>query len=303
MILVKGRRTGETVSWFGRNPAQSNQYCLYCGIFVGQEATVPSDKEHLIGRNFVPTGVLDGNNFNFIFRACRECNGRKANAERHLSSVTLVNSPGRAGDEKVDTLARRKATRDFHPHKKGVPVGSATNSHSVKFTSGGTANIEFELKSPPQVDAQAARLLAFNQIQALFALVTTEDYRIPEKTRLLSSANFLYFGHYPHRDWGNPHLIEIAKRTERWSCPAYVDTGQGYFKASLKRGSDAQGWFWALEWNQHLRVVGAIFRKNETPEIFEALPSLGWKLLPNGLDRIRAEIPLAEEADHLFSIP
>ncbi len=78
MILVHGRLTGETVSWFNRNPAQSNQYCLYCGVLVGTGATVLSDKEHFIGRNFVPTGALGSGSFNFIFRSCRECNGRKA---------------------------------------------------------------------------------------------------------------------------------------------------------------------------------------------------------------------------------
>ena len=46
--------------------------------------------------------------FNFIFRACRECNACKAHAERHVSSVTLFNSPGRQDDERAQEAALRK---------------------------------------------------------------------------------------------------------------------------------------------------------------------------------------------------
>jgi 5-methylcytosine-specific restriction endonuclease McrA len=82
MMSVHGRLTGETVSWFNKNPAYSNQHCLYCGSPVGERATIVSDEEHLIGRNFVPTGTLRGGGFNFIFRSCRECNGRKGDLWR-----------------------------------------------------------------------------------------------------------------------------------------------------------------------------------------------------------------------------
>lgn len=299
MILVHGRLTGETVSWFNRKPAQSNQHCLYCGVLVGKGATVLSNKEHLIGKNFVPTGSLGSGSFNFIFRSCRECNSRKGSAERHVSSVTLVNSPGRVNDERVDAVAKRKATRDFHPDKKGVPLGQATDNHSVEFRYG-TLSMKFGLTSPPQVNLPAAQLLAFNHIQALFALVTTEDCRVPEKMRLLPQVQFRYFGHYGYQDWGNPHLITLAKRTDRWSCRANISAADGYFRAILKR-SEGQGWFWALEWNRYLRVVGAIVQENESAELFEALPNVEWKPLPNGSGRFRAETPLVEEADHLFS--
>ncbi|MCY1211229.1 hypothetical protein D3C86_1823210 [compost metagenome] len=64
---------------------------------------------------------MDGQ-FNFIFRACVECNQRKAIAERHVSSVTLFNTPARAKGEYVDMEALRKASNDYHPRKKGVLV-------------------------------------------------------------------------------------------------------------------------------------------------------------------------------------
>ena len=100
-----GRLTGNMVSWHHYNPELSNACCLYCGQLVTGTDAVQSDKEHLIARNFVPLGSMDGHPFNFIFRACRACNARKAAAERHVSSITLFNSPGRATDSRANTAA------------------------------------------------------------------------------------------------------------------------------------------------------------------------------------------------------
>ena len=119
--------------------------------------------------------------------------------------------------------------------------------------------MKFGLTAPPQVNLASAQLLAFNHIQALFAPVTTEDYRVPEKMRLLPHTQFRYFGHYVYQDWGNPHLIEVAMRVDRWSCPANIIAADGYFRVILKHSED-HGWFWALEWNRYLKVVGAIVR-------------------------------------------
>ena len=180
---MRGRLTDKTVSWYDRKPTWSNQHCPYCGVLVADGAIVRSDKEHLIARNFVPTGALGSGSFNFIFRSCRECNGRKARAERHVSSVTLVNSPGRANDERANEAASRKAIKDFHPDKQGIPIGKATDDYFMEFTHG-ALSINFDLTSPAQANRAAAQLLAFHHIQALFALVTTEDYRVPEKMHL-----------------------------------------------------------------------------------------------------------------------
>jgi hypothetical protein len=120
-----GKLTGETISWYAREPDFSNACCLYCGRPVSGQDAVPSDKEHLIARNFVPQGTMGGHQFNFIFRACRTCNARKANAERHVSSVTLFNSPARSVDPRAEAAASRKGKSDFHPSKKGVLVQHA----------------------------------------------------------------------------------------------------------------------------------------------------------------------------------
>src|SRR5450830_276958 len=130
--VSKGRITGQTISWFANNLARSNAHCLYCGLELRPPAGVSSDKEHLIGRNFVPTGTMDGQSFQFLFRACRSCNGRKAEAERHISSITLVNGPGWKTDPKALNAAQRKSAGDFHPTKRGVRIKDAHEQMEFK---------------------------------------------------------------------------------------------------------------------------------------------------------------------------
>lgn len=86
-----GKLTGKTVGWYHDADDRSNRHCLYCGRDVTKASSISWNKEHLIGRSFVPTGTMGVTTFNFIFRACEECNARKAVAQRHLSSVTLIN--------------------------------------------------------------------------------------------------------------------------------------------------------------------------------------------------------------------
>ena len=87
-------------------------------------------REHLIGREFVPAGAFDGGRkFNFIFRTCEHCNGKKAEFERHVSSVTLFRSPARAEDERIDARAARTrigATPNYGKLAIARPTGPAT---------------------------------------------------------------------------------------------------------------------------------------------------------------------------------
>ena len=52
----------------------NNISCPYCGVMLTCETT---DKEHVIGRRFVPKGKLNGN-WNLVVNACRTCSGIKA---------------------------------------------------------------------------------------------------------------------------------------------------------------------------------------------------------------------------------
>lgn len=292
-----GRLTGETISWFHRERRLSNQHCLYCGAALGLGATTKSDKEHWIGRNFVPTGTMGNQAFNFLFRACTECNARKAVAERHISSVTLINGPGRHEDTRAAAVAGRKEARDFHPDKPGVAMGKSHDHHSINLALG-AASISIRLVSPPRANHDAVIELALNHVQALFSLITSEDYLDAAKMRLLPARQVVVFGAYGRSDWGNPRLVELSKRVQAWECLANVTSADGYFRATMRR-HEIQGWFWALEWNKFLRVVGAIVG-NQIP-LFENLPDEEWRLMPDGKRRFKAEMPLADGDDVLFA--
>lgn len=288
-----GRKTGETISWYTTSLDGSNACCIYCGIFLRGTNPPESDKEHLIARNFVPKGTMDGQPFNFLFRTCRSCNARKASAERHVSSVTLFNSPGRFDNSKVNEDAIRKGEGDFHPNKQGVLIQNA-HEHTSITTSFGPMSIKFGMVAPPQPDRDKVGEVAFSHIQGLFTLICTEDYLDPQKMRLLPQKEFIWYDYYTHNDWGNPQAVEIANRVRNWDCFANIESAQGYFKA-IMRCSD-EGWFWALEWNRQLRLLGGIGR--ERMKLFEGLPSEDWT--PNPQRRQRRNVALDIKDDHLF---
>lgn len=293
-------REVQPVIWFRRSKAQSNQHCLYCGVHVGVGSEIDSNCEHLVGKNFVPKGAFDGGHkFNFTFRACTPCNSEKAELERHVSSVTLFTSPARGENEDVNAHALHKAERDYHPDKQGVLVKDAGGQHNIRvnqFLSVGFA-------SPPQLNARYVNRLAMHHVQGLFALITSSDPRDPQKTRLLPPDQCWVLGAYHCRDWGNPQLLEVMKRSANWSCRANVSTADGYFRAVMKRDEEwNSGWFWALEWNKSVRVCGAIALAGQRPSLLADLPDTGWRVLKaekGGVIRMREEVPISEEQDLL----
>lgn len=305
MVGIYRYQENQPISWFDRNPSRSNQYCLYCGCFVGNGASAKSNKEHLIGRDFVPTGEFgDGTQFNFIFRSCASCNNQKSEAERHVSSVTLFNSPARALSSTHDRIAQHKGKSDYHPYKKGVPVKYSGDKFSLHSTFG-PAQISFGLSGPPQLYAKFTEFLAFKHIQGLFSLITSKDPCTAAGTMLLSGQYFSIYEYYIYRDWGNPQLVEIMNRARKIPCYANIETANGFFKAIMRKDKCyTDEWFWALEWNKSLRVVGAISSRIQMPCIFKNLPSLGWTNIcgENGHEiRLREERAIDSESDTLFS--
>ena len=292
-----GRLTGKTVSWYERSGRLSNRVCLYCDVAVGGETDTPSNKEHLIGRNFVPLGSMGSDAFNFLFRSCVACNARKAVAERHISSVTLINGPGRFQDPRAASAAERKATNDFHPDKPGVVMGKAQDALTIASNHRGLS-MAIGFTGPPRANDDAVAELALRHIQGLFSLLTTDDFRDLSTVRLLPARQVKLLGAYGRGDWGHPHLLEATRRTHAWPCHANIISADGYFKATMRR-HDTQGWFWALEWNKFLRVVGGIALGEM--ELFESLPDEKWFRIPGSGDRAREEIPLADDADVLFA--
>lgn len=300
---VYGFRPNQPTVWFHKKLEHSNRYCLYC-LRDLRDVDVGSDKEHLIGREFVPTGTLGGSAFNLIFRGCVRCNDRKGNLERHVSTLTLLMSPAREESKEIDELAVRKAEKDFHPHRKGSAVKDAHGQHDVAFKMG-VASGSFGMFVPPQLDNDAATELACNHVQGFFSLITSKNPTQPEGTLLLHPRNVFYELPYSHRDWGNPRLLEVVRRVQDWERLGVVTTANGFFQAEFRRdkprseGGTAH-WFWALEWNKSTRVIGVIKDPGEELPLFDELPELRWRRVsPN--ERMRIEQPLmADDEDLLF---
>ena len=282
MSQIQGYIQGKTVSWFHRNLARGNSHCLYCS----RPVTVDSNREHVIARNFVPAGAFGVNDFNFLFRACRRCNSSKADDERHVSSITLVNTPARAENQLADEAAVRKANRDYHPDKPGTKIVDSCEDIKVVLKRSPRMSISMGFSSPPQVNLDCVRRLALRQIQALFSLVTTDDIRMP---RLLPPASFRFFKCYSANDWGNPQLKELVNRVEDWRSHVNIVTADGFFRALLSRDENSVNgeWFWALEWNKYLRVIGGLAKMNKPhPQVFDKLPLLAGT---------RREIPFSDD--------
>ena len=297
-------KKNQPINWFHRSKSKSNQYCLYCGRLVGTNSSLESNKEHLIGREFVPTGEFgNGSLFNFIFRACKECNDEKSDIERHLSSITLFNSPARNDSQAHNEIAQRKAKKDYHPNKQGILIKDSGDSFTVS-SDFGPASVSFDMSVPPQADEKCIELLAYRHVQGIFSLITSRDPLTAKGTCLLSKKYFHLHASFVNSDWGNLQLLKIMERASEIPCYANIETANGFFKAILRREKGKSGeWFWALEWNKSLRIVGAISPPERHPRIFEDLPSLKWNeigQLDGARTRIRKEVPLEPERDLMF---
>jgi hypothetical protein len=165
----------------------------------------------------------------------------------------------------------------------------------------GPATFTFNLVGPPDLVAEEVVLLARMHVQALFTLVTTIGTPEQAQLRLLPRESIAVLGFFPASDWGNPQLLEIASRASSWAPRAQIISAEGFFRALLRRSAvDAEGWFWALEWNKNIRVAGAIHLPESPSPLFKDLPILRWSRLPDGSGRVRRETPLVSEDDRLF---
>ncbi|WP_162811336.1 hypothetical protein [Vibrio cholerae] len=298
MVQVYNFKPKQPVSWYRKSLAKSNQRCLYCNEVIGLKSNVDSNKEHLIARDFVPSGCLSDTTFNFIFRACVVCNNKKSNFERHISSVSLFNSSARTYDRDIDVQAIHKASNDYHPDKKGHLVKDSSSSFDLAVQS----NMSVGLIAPPQMNRDYVKSLALMHIQGFFSLITTVNPLCENAISTLEPGRFWLLGHYPEQDWGNPQIIEIIKRTKNWDCFCNVVTADGYFKVIIKKSSVKNDFFWALEWNKHTRVVGAISNIESPPEEFLNLPKIvgfSWRDNAGNMYKVAKQTKLECE-DELF---
>lgn len=176
-------------------------------------------------------------------------------------------------------------------------MGEAIEKQTIEGGFGG-AKVKFEILEPSPWARGFVPQLASYHIQAVFTLISTPKNHAPEDVRLLPLDQFHAFDSFTHTDWGNPQLVEITRRASGWPCVAAIHSADGFFRACMRR-SDSDGWFWALEWNKSLRVLGGINHAGETNPLFENLPALAWKPMPDRSGFFREELKEPNPGDIL----
>ena len=303
MADIFNYKENQPIVWFHRMIERSNQHCLYCGIYLGLNSGRASNKEHLIGREFVPSEYYQSTDFNFIFRCCIECNTKKSNIERHLSTLTLLNSDSRLEDAKINELALRKANKDYHPNNKGVLVIDSNIQREIEF---GDSIIRTKVGfvGPPQYKEDYVVELAFRHIQGLFSLLSSKNPLVSESTKLLSSEYFNVIGIYPKNDWGNKQIEYCVSKTECWRSCCNIVVANGYFRALILQSTqESEELFWALEWNKSIRILGAICDESSFNNSYADMPELLWSpWIKNSTGEYRffAQTPLGSSSDRLF---
>ncbi len=295
-----------------------NLLCPYCGRSINQGSCIEVDTEHVIGRRFVPKGYLNGE-WNFIVNACKDCNSYKARLEDGLSAISCLSvlEDLKYPDEVVDDVQRKLGKRNAdtgamrgatHPETNRPIVDSVVRQTLHTFFS--PLSLSFSYIGPPQAPA-SERELARLQIQGFYYLIANIDPECPDRSRASSERCLYLHGQYVHplfvirrSDWGNEAANELVARTVKWAPCFQTHTARGHFKALIRRaqGREKPPLFWALEWNQNVRVLGMI-REPGIPDIVEeGLPALQYGELGEGL-KSRREIPLADKDDMLFKWP
>lgn len=232
-----GYNPNGATNWFHKKLGKSNQYCPYCGQYIGN-GNIESNKEHLIGRNFTPSVVNSGTNFNFIFRACKRCNSRKSEMERHVSSVTLFNSPSKNDDQLIFKCAENKGTNDYHPDMKKSVRDSFSKIKGIY-----QDVFSFNFNVPPQLNREYCKQLAYYHIQGLFTLATSKDYRDKNGGMrvLIKPKDFFYIDQYIHNDWGNERLQSIIKKLSHGHVSQILMRQKDFLRLSLKSQRLANG--------------------------------------------------------------
>lgn len=280
-----------------------NRVCVYClNPFERKKMT----REHVIGRRFVPDGKMR-NSWNLLPYACHPCNNEKSRLEDEISAITMQPDIFGCYPEDSEDLIRegtRKGSGSFSSLTK-KPIAESLSSVKGTFPvgTGLTAKVDFE--APPQIsDERVARLAVFHMQALFFWLSYNEKLRrgsgLPSELFVVSVSR--------RADWGNALNVGFMNLIATW-LPRFL-TGNniagGYFKIALRRHPSKACWAWALEWNLQLRTIGFFGDTAVVEHLISELPALKIQLVAGNLETgfgIRLDVPLAADADHLFTIP
>ena len=269
-----------------------NQKCAYCGCELNNENT---DKEHVIGRRFVPKGETS-QQWNLLLNSCRPCNGIKSDLEDDISAITMQQHP--FDRQKLSGIhvseMERKAKSISRKTGKEVRESHETTQIEGAF---GPAKFKFGFTALPQIEKIRGFELARYQIAGFFFFLTY-DKKLQRGLRWPGS--YLPFSIIPSTDWGNPTLTGFAEVAKNWDERLVGATANGYFQVAIKKHPTNELWSWALEWNKSTRVIGWLGDEDAVQNIVYTLPQPDMRRI-SATERYRAEVPLGEEdSDFLF---
>lgn len=285
----------------GHNRASrlNNETCVYCADpLTPESATI----EHVVGRRFVPKGTLD-KHWNLIVRACARCNEVKARLEDDISAITMhPDSFGHCGSDESRIDYRRKASGS-RSSRTGKPVSESAEGVTIKGSLGLGLSITMNLDAPPQIDDYRAFELARMQLTAFFYFISYDP--------MTRRGGFWRGGFFPkleavRSDWGNAVHRSFMSMVHGWEPRLIASTASHHFAVAIRRHPSAPCWSWALEWNRSLRLVGFFGDRAASEQISLSLPPLEMHTVHKSTDsifRLRADVPLNENEDNMFSVP
>lgn len=283
-----------------------NATCPYCYEKISRRK---SEKEHVIGRNFVPKGSLNAQ-WNLIVRSCNKCNQEKSLLENDLSVITMWPSPTETEIDKrlIEEIRRRRKAKSA---RTGKWVSESEESSTIKAQIMQGCESTFGFTGPPQFDRDRVAQLARFHVAAFFYLMT---YDRPSRIGHPIHSGLLFDSAVRKSDWGNPRLLGFQDLIADWSCRAHAVGADGYFKLIIRRNlamdENTPLWAWAVEWNKGVRAFGFFGDREQVQKTVDQLPILQMKVLEQGVDpekgpytrRFREEIRLMESDDRLFEV-
>lgn len=276
-----------------------NRSCPYCGKTLIKNIT---DKEHVIGRRFVPKGKLEGQ-WNLILNACTNCNNIKSELEDDISAITMQpDALGRFGHEDATgkSEAARKA-KNSYSRRTRKRVKESREQIEARLPLGPGIKCSIQFVGPPQVDDNRVFQLAYMQLLGFFYWLMYQDdkrlgYCWPGGFHPIQLTN--------RSDWGNPVNRAFADAVRDWEPRVRGVNADEFYKIAIRKHPRAACWSWALEWNQALRITGLCGDPKTAQDFIASLPKHTGEVISkesNATISYRKETPLSQnEDDNLF---
>lgn len=294
----------------------NNRLCPYCGTNLHILDEKEINVEHVIGRRFLPKGFLDGE-WNLIVKACKKCNDEKARLEGGISVISLIDPiPAKSESAEIKNELERKLGKEdaiTGRHRGGAnhpetnkPIALSGIKEKIEFS---LPNLKacFGLSGPPQA-MNSELLLSTYHIQGFYYLIANLEPNDAYPTKA-SSDKCLFLASnlvaplfsLKKADWGNVSAQELIFRTSSWKTCFILVTGKGFFKCIMRKdpSKTKSPVFWALEWNNNLRVIGMIREPGQPDMVEQNLPTPNFINI-DSFTRICEEIPINEHEDRLF---